>query len=139
MGAWESNPGQQDGKCRRIHWAMEVPHHVHVWPILYLFYNCQITVLLASYTTYISSEYLPHQSHKLQLCSKIILVEGTLNPKRGSGSGIDCGVIISEDTSSNPAMSNFYWSPIWMNPISGLAVQWESQSIIKSNWNRKYI
>ena len=23
--AWDSNPGRQDGKCRRIHWAMAAP------------------------------------------------------------------------------------------------------------------
>ena len=29
--AWDSNPGPQDGRCRRIHWAMSAPNSDNFW------------------------------------------------------------------------------------------------------------
>ena len=45
--AWDSNPGQQDGRCRRIHWAMAAP----LGFILSVYYDSLCILRLFVYST----------------------------------------------------------------------------------------
>ena len=63
--AWNSNPGQQDGRRRRIHWAMAAPLS-HIWTRVIFANDNGVTGYLPTYLPI----YLPtYQCHSDWCCS----------------------------------------------------------------------